>query len=134
MKLSRETDCAIRMLLCLAHAKQMLMASSLAKKIGVEQGYANRVGRKLRAAGLVDSVLGPYGGYSLNRTPESLTIYDIAAAFEDTMQCSQLGDHTDSVVIAADKYYSYMENRSDTIMKSHTLADVLTGDYLTIES
>ena len=129
MQLHSETDCALRMLLYLASENRQIVAREIAKKIGVNKNYVFKVADKLKKAKFVDSTMGTYGGYSLARPPDFVTVYDIAGVFEDTMQCSRLTNVTDPAVLAADQYYRFMERRADNIMRSHTLSDLLKHNY-----
>jgi Rrf2 family protein len=53
----------------------------VSKRQGISMKYLEALMPALKSAGLVKSVKGPRGGYSLGRLPEDITLYDIVAAF-----------------------------------------------------
>ena len=128
MKLSGKADCAIRMLLCLAAEKRVVASGELAKRVGINKKYVIDVAAVLRDAGLLGVTPGPYGGYSLAKPAESVFLQDILVLFNDTIQCSELVrsyDHTDTAVLAADKFYRKVDTAAGGLFATNTLADVL---------
>ncbi|KRN28242.1 hypothetical protein IV38_GL001696 [Lactobacillus selangorensis] len=63
-------------------------------RLGGSQTYLRKIIRKLVVAGLVKSISGNNGGFSLARGPESITIYDIVTATE-----GQINSYPDSGLI-----------------------------------
>lgn len=51
---------------------------------GVSVPFLKKIVRSLRASGLVESKEGVGGGYTLARTPEAISIWDIISAFDRT--------------------------------------------------
>ena len=125
MKLATMTDCAIRMLLCLASEKRLIVSGEFSRKIGLDRKYLLSVGKQLKKAGLVHITLGPFGGYSLAKPPEDISLYDIAQAFDDNLQCSSLTGLTDKAVLMADIFYGDIEDTVTQAFKSTNLATML---------
>lgn len=121
------TDCAIRMLLCLAVEKHLIVSEELAHKVGVKRKYLIDVGKVLRDAEIVSVSPGPYGGYSLAKPAESILIQDILEVFDDTVQCSYLNSLTGTAATTAECFYDEIEQCTEALCKSHTLADLVKG-------
>lgn len=51
---------------------------------GVSVPFLKKIVRSLRASGLVESKEGMGGGYTLARTPEAISMWDIISAFDGT--------------------------------------------------
>ncbi|BBU59472.1 Rrf2 family transcriptional regulator (plasmid) [Mameliella alba] len=61
---------------------RVLPGKSLAELHGVSETYLLKHLRSLAAAGVVDAVPGPRGGYRLSRAPERITLLDIVEAID----------------------------------------------------
>lgn len=93
MKFSQATDYAL-------HAMLHLMAMApdkpvsvqhLAERLGVSQTYLSKLLTKLVKAGLIHSVPGASGGYSLRRNRDDISFLDVIHAIEGTaslFECS----------------------------------------------
>ena len=95
MKISLETDYAIRIVQCLSNCGCRVDAASISKKTGVSQRFALKILRKLVSAGLVKSFKGVGGGYILNRAPEAITLREVIETVEGPLVISrcQLADY-----------------------------------------
>jgi len=113
------------MLLYIAAEKRMVASSELSEKVGVDKKYLYIVGRKLKEAGIVNVAMGPFGGYSLIKQPESVSIYDITKIFDDTVHLSQLRGLPDQAVLAADNFYCYIEDHANKLLSANTLVALL---------
>jgi len=81
MKFTRQTECAIEMLVQLhrRHGKVVRLAK-LVSGVDMTFGFERPVVQRLIAAGLVKSVQGRNGGYQLGRA--RITLWDIVEAME----------------------------------------------------
>lgn len=86
MQLTITTDYAIRIVLYLASHKGVCASSEIAVGTGVSQQYITRIMGKLRRRGIVAGHAGQYGGYTLAREPDKITLLDIMLVTEKTMQ------------------------------------------------
>lgn len=83
MKITRETDYAIRALTFLAqHPQKPMDAKAIASMQQIPESFAFKVLRKLIKSNLVVSVRGANGGYKLNKLPKEITLLDIITAIE----------------------------------------------------
>ena len=105
MKLQITTDYAIRMIGYLAqHRDQLVVAKVASRQLGITYPYFRNVAIQLRAAGYIESVRGPAGGYRLAKDPAHITLYDIIRVMEgdlclnqclkNTSRCRQYADDT----------------------------------------
>ena len=58
---------------------------AIAEAQGISEHYLEQLFKKLRKAGVVQSLRGAQGGYALARPPEEITIGEILRAFEGTV-------------------------------------------------
>lgn len=65
--------------------------SQVAQRQQLSLTYLEQIFCRLRRAGLVESVRGPRGGYSLARSPEEITIDSIISAVDEKMDTTQCG-------------------------------------------
>jgi Rrf2 family protein len=86
--LSRTSHYALRAMLYLADHKQdwPLPSQRIAAGAGVPATYLSAILRQLVRGGVLHSVPGPGGGFSLAREPEQITLHDVLAPFEDCQQ------------------------------------------------
>jgi Rrf2 family protein len=54
----------------------------ISEREGISPRYIEQIFQKLKRAGIVKSVRGPYGGYYLGRNPEEIRVGDIVRATE----------------------------------------------------
>ncbi len=88
MILSPPTQHALRALIYLArHGDGALVHSrSIASAEAIPGAFLAKILHRLRARGLLRSVMGPGGGYALARSARDITVYDIVAAFDDAQE------------------------------------------------
>lgn len=84
MKLSEGVEAAIHCAAMLAQLgrENTLPASALAEYHGLSPSYLLKHLKQLASAGILNSVPGPHGGYSLARRPEEVTLLDVVMAIE----------------------------------------------------
>lgn len=85
MKLSVKVEYACRVLAHLASrygSQELLHIEDLAQSEEVPANYLVQILGELRNGGLIVSRRGKQGGYSLARSPETITIYDIVVVIE----------------------------------------------------
>ena len=82
MKITLESDYAIRIVLRLAQCDQRQDAKTLSEETGVPQRVALKILRKLVNAELLCSFKGISGGYRLNRPTKEISLADIISVIE----------------------------------------------------
>ncbi|MCR4268208.1 Rrf2 family transcriptional regulator [Nitratireductor sp. ZSWI3] len=84
MKLGEGVEATIHCATLLAQLEpeRTLPASALAEYHGLSPSYLLKHLKQLTAAGLLESVSGPHGGYRLARSPNRITLLDVVVAIE----------------------------------------------------
>ena len=82
--LRKNTDYALRIMGNLTgnYGRGMVSVRMLAKEEDVSYQFACKILQKLQAAGLVESAMGPTGGYQLSRQPKQITMLDVIRAMQ----------------------------------------------------
>jgi Rrf2 family protein len=83
MRFSKKTDLAIHgmWLLTLRHP-ELILISDMAKKLSVSESYLAKVFQKLAGKGLVRSVRGKRGGFTLAHSPAETSLADVVNAVD----------------------------------------------------
>jgi FeS assembly SUF system regulator len=82
IRMSKLTDYAIVLLAHLARAEGTLTAQALAARSRVPLPTVSKLCKELSRAGLVISLRGRHGGYSLARPAESISVAEVVEALE----------------------------------------------------
>ena len=85
MRVTTKGRYAIRALLDLAlfYDRGPINLQRICERQAISPDYLEQILRKLRNAGIVRSVRGPRGGFSLARPPEEITAWDVVSALEE---------------------------------------------------
>lgn len=89
--LRRNTDYALRLAVNLArhHGDGAVATRMLAEDEDVSYQLACKLMQKLHGAGLVQSDMGPRGGYRLSRSPEEIAILDVIEAVQGPLRLNR---------------------------------------------
>ncbi|MBI4666984.1 MAG: Rrf2 family transcriptional regulator [Nitrospinae bacterium] len=101
---------------------------TLSEKLNIPYRFLEQILSDLKKAGLTRSVRGYQGGYTLNRGPEEISLYDIFQVTEGKMEpwdcgitssakCGQ--DHNFCVI---NQFYADFKSTFSDLLKSYTLA------------
>lgn len=83
MRISRETDYAIRCMLHLCgNARKVAMVDEIAKERDVPKSFLAKILQKLKRAKLVESFRGVKGGFRLARDPSGISLLDVIEAIQ----------------------------------------------------
>jgi Rrf2 family iron-sulfur cluster assembly transcriptional regulator len=83
--LRQNTDYALRVMVHLAHNEtndSCISARTLAKEQDISYQFACKILQQLHEAKLVESTMGPKGGYRLSRPAEEITMRDVIEAVQ----------------------------------------------------
>lgn len=88
MNLTSKSRYAFKIMIDLAvrSADAQVERGAVVAQHGIPATYMDQILLKLKNAGLVVSNRGRKGGYRLARAPETISVYDIVAAVEDTLE------------------------------------------------
>lgn len=95
MILGNQVEWALHCMMILASVPKgkLLNSKALAEFHGVPKEYLSKCLQMLSQAGLVTTTTGPYGGYSLAKTPDKISFLDIVEAVEGktkTFKCNEI--------------------------------------------
>jgi len=129
MKMQYITDCALLMMVCLADENRIITSRELESKIRFPQQSIFTASRKLKKAGFINTVSGPFGGYLLAKPPEQITVQEILSAFKDAFTISNEALAKKSSMKSLRKLAKKLSHVKDEIdaQMSFTLADVLNA-------
>jgi Rrf2 family cysteine metabolism transcriptional repressor len=132
MKLGTKTRYSSRAMLELAlnydNGSRMVSAREIAEQQEVSPKYLESLLAALRAAGLVRSVRGTEGGYSLSRTPDQINLREIYQVFEGTegfVECTTDPEYCKRIDgCATQEIWAQMYDACMEILESTTLEDL----------
>jgi Rrf2 family protein len=130
MKLSTKSRYGVRFMTALAceYGEKSLFLKDIAASEEISGKYLSLIVIPLRAAGLINSLRGAHGGYSLARAPREITLCDIIEALEGEtclVRCVKQPATCDRVAICPtrDIWSSLGENIRQTL-QSVTIAEL----------
>ncbi len=83
MQITRESDYAVRCLLYLKERGDAFSAvGEISETMSIPRTFTSKILQKLTKAGIVRSVRGVGGGFTLNREPGKITLLDVIEAVE----------------------------------------------------
>jgi Rrf2 family protein len=83
LQIRRETDYAIRCIYYLAGKdNRVIMADEISREMKMPRSFIAKILQKLSRAGVVASTVGVKGGFSLSRSPQRISLYDVIVAIE----------------------------------------------------
>lgn len=85
MKITKETDYAMRIMLLLTCEKEHVEAKRIAEECGIPYRFALKILRKLVHAGLAKSYRGMNGGYTVSDEKDNVTLLDVVEAIDGTI-------------------------------------------------
>lgn len=86
MRLTTKSRYGTRLILDLAlnSQEEPVRLSEISKRQGISLKYLEKLIRKLKKAGFVKSMRGPYGGYMLAKPVEDISVGDVVRVLEGT--------------------------------------------------
>jgi Rrf2 family protein len=81
--ITRDTDYAIRALSCIAGSpEKRASASRLGEELAIPRPFLRKILQKLNRAGVLDSVRGKGGGFTLSVPADELSVFDVMEIFQ----------------------------------------------------
>lgn len=103
MRLSTKSTYGLRAMLNIALKNEgVISIMDIARNEGISTSYLEQLLNRLRRDGLIESVRGPKGGYSLAKNPSRITVLDIIKTLEGNISpvhCVGSGKKTGSVCV-----------------------------------
>lgn len=139
MQLNLSTDYAIRILIYMGEREGRHTLAQISEEMNIPRQYIATIVRKLKRAGLMDSIAGVNGGHFLLKTLAEITLFDVMRIMETTTYCNRclepdaycdLG-HAKSCPVR--KYYIQVQKDVEERWLKVSLADIVNGMALTQE-
>lgn len=131
MQLKRDTDYALRILLCVAKENAQnragMTANELSKSLSVPPTIIARLCRTLTAAKLLDASYPDSGGikYDLRRGALQKTVLDVICAVEDHGDLFAVFDRSTELYSICKDYFDEVDQQLADSLKSMTISELL---------
>jgi len=131
MKLSSRTRYGMRAILELAleYGKAPLQIKTIAEREDISNKYLEQLIAMLKTSGLVRSVRGPKGGYSLAKAPAEIQLKDIFLTLEGPMVPAECLEHPEYCPRCTDcatrEIWQELQDAIFGVLESVTLADLV---------
>ncbi len=136
MKLSTRSRYGLKAVVDLAvcYGEGPVSLPYLAAQQGISEAYLEQLLRSLRKSGVVDTVRGAQGGYTLSRPPEEVSVRDVLCILEGSMSLTdcvgtETHDCESACICSARPLFLKLQARIDEVLKSTTIRD-LSEDYI----
>lgn len=135
MKLTTKGRYAVTAMLDLAlrYDKGAVTLADIAKRQGISLSYLEQLFAKLRRSGLVDSVRGPGGGYTLALEPSKISVAEIIVAINENIDATRCGGekncHGDETCLTH-QLWEDLSTRIHDFLNGITLADLVNKPHV----
>jgi Rrf2 family iron-sulfur cluster assembly transcriptional regulator len=135
MKLTTKGRYAVTAMLDLAlrYDKGAVTLADIARRQGISLSYLEQLFAKLRRSGLVDSVRGPGGGYTLAMEPNKISVAEIIMAINENIDATRCGGEKNCHGDEACLTHQLWEDLSAQIrefLSGITLGDLVTKPHV----
>jgi Rrf2 family protein len=131
MLFSPPTQHALRALIYLAQheAGVPVHARDIARAEKIPRAFLSKILNRLRTRGILKSVMGPSGGYTLAKPARDIRIYDVVATFDDVQEMNRhcllgLGDCNASMTCGLHAHWTPFRDGFYQWISQTSLADV----------
>ena len=136
MRITLESDYALRIIGVLASHNDKMDAKALSTEVSVTPGFTLKILHKLVQGELVKSYKGVNGGYMLNRSPSDITLKTVIELIDGPIFISRCLENEEGCSMNPDKTACIYHHIFDTIsidvarkLEGITIADVLNKTY-----
>ncbi len=88
---------AILTLVEITESQKQVSLQKIAKIEGLSQEFLQQIFYRLRKAGIINASRGPGGGFSLNREPDKISVYDVLVAVGENLEIVPCSHHSSSM-------------------------------------
>ena len=134
MQLKLSTDYAIRIVMYLAEKQQTANSEEISARMGIPQSVVATLAAPLQKAGILTTLRGVGGGFTLCRRPEDISLHEIINLIEGTTRinrcleadgfCSRNATDTCKV----HRYYLKVQAGLDRAFQEMTIAKLLNDE------
>ena len=136
MRITLESDYALRIVSALSESSDVIDANTLAEKTSVSLRFALKILNKLVQGNLVSSYKGAKGGYKLKVSPEKITLKTVIELIDGPIAIVRCLESSESCSMNTDKTACIYHHIFDKIsldlaskLQSITISDVINRDY-----
>lgn len=136
MRITSESDYALRILTAMAMQDGVTDARTLAEDTSVTQRFTLKILHKLVNGGFVESYKGAHGGYKLKYKPENITLKMVIELIDGPIAIARCVDSGESCSLNCDKTACAYHHIFDSIslelaakLEKITISDVISGNY-----
>ncbi len=118
----------VHSLIILARKNKPINAIKLADRIGSTKFHVAKVLQRLVKDGILNSMRGPTGGFTLNKLPSEIRIFDLYRSIEgeiDYGECNHTNPVTPIDKCIRETIVKKMTNDFVNYLKEHTVADYM---------
>lgn len=137
MRITLESDYALRIVTQLAEQGERIDAKTLAEKTSVTPRFALKILHKLVQGGIVRSYKGTKGGYTLSKDANTITLKEIIELIDGPIIIARCVDSGESCALNHDKSACVYHHIFDTLsidvarkLNAITIADVINKNYM----
>lgn len=128
LHLTQKVDYGITLLACLGKNSHKHSIKKIATETNLSFLFLQKIARSLQQAGIIKAERGKYGGYTLSKTPDELTLKDIIEALEGPIALVPCLKSNDPHIC---KHFSYCVTRPtfekiNNELQEHLLKKTLT--------
>ncbi len=134
MQLNISTDYALRIVLYLSGAKDVVTSSRLAEELGIPHSIVFKTVKKLQKADIVQSTTGTTGGYVLARPSTEIRLYDVVSIMEKTMKlnrCLEPDQYCSRAAVdtcPARRFYINLQEKIEQALKEMTIYELMQDE------
>lgn len=139
MRITLESDYALRIISALASKNDIVDAKLLADEVSVTLRFTLKILHKLVGGNLVKSYKGVNGGYKLNVSPDKITLKDVIELIDGPIAISRCLESNENCSMISDKtaciYHHIFDKISLDVSKklaAITISDVINKRNLNI--
>lgn len=132
MKINTKIRYGLRMLVYLAESKKVVNTAELGEKMKVSPKYLRKLAGPLERYHLIKSVQGIYGGYTLDKKAEEITLASIFDAFEENINitgCSSQDGCPLNEECLTRPVWEHLENMVSNAFYKITIASILNNKF-----
>ncbi len=136
MRITSESDYALRILTSLANHREVVDAGTLSDETSVTPRFTLKILHKLVSGGIVHSYKGSRGGYKLEIPPDKVTLKMVIELIDGPIAIARCVDSSESCSLNCDKaacaYHHIFDSISADLakkMEKITIYDVINGTY-----
>lgn len=136
MRITLESDYALRIVTALAQHEERMDARSLAEETSVTPRFALKILHKLVGGGIVRSYKGTKGGYTLSRDAKEITLKEIIELIDGPIIIARCVESGEACALNHDKSACAYHHIFDTLsidvarkLNAITIDDVINKNY-----